>query len=114
MEYAPSSAGALQPDEDQQIIDYLADTQTPEAAAKRKAEADAAASSGKTLVAVKAAPPPVAPAAAVSWVSTYRVSQIRGRVIQSRLLPESDLADDADMSPIDWNCLPNCLQPKHL
>jgi ferredoxin-NADP reductase len=64
--YAAGSGGALQPGEDQQVIDYLADTQTPEAAAKRKAEADAAASSGKSLVPVKAAPAPVAPAAAVS------------------------------------------------
>jgi len=29
--YAADSAGALQPGEDQQIIDYLASTQTPEA-----------------------------------------------------------------------------------
>jgi ferredoxin-NADP reductase len=64
--YAAGSTGALQPGEDQQIIDYLADTQTPEAAAKRQAEANAAASSGKSLVPVKAAPAPVAPAAAVS------------------------------------------------
>ena len=62
VEYAAGSAGALQPGEDRQIIDYLADTQTPEAAAKRKAEADAAALSGRSLVAVKAAPVPVAPA----------------------------------------------------
>jgi hypothetical protein len=64
--YAAGSAGALQPGEDQQVIDYLAETQTPEAAAKRKAEADVAASSGKSLVPVKATPAPVAPAATVS------------------------------------------------
>jgi ferredoxin-NADP reductase len=64
--YAAGSAGALQPGEDQQIINYLADTQTPEAAAKRKAETDAAISAGKSLVAVPAAPVPFDPTAAVS------------------------------------------------
>jgi len=66
VEYAAGSAGALQPGEDQQIIDYLAATQTPEAANKRKAEADAAASSGKSLIAAKATTAPAAPATAAS------------------------------------------------
>src|SRR5262249_23738212 len=34
--YAAGSAGALQPGEDRQIIDYLASAQTPDAASKRK------------------------------------------------------------------------------
>jgi ferredoxin-NADP reductase len=49
--YAAGSAGALRAGEDQQIIDYLTATQTPQAAIKRKAEADAAISTGRSLVA---------------------------------------------------------------
>lgn len=64
--YAAGSAGALQPGEDEQIISYLASNQSPDAAAKRKAEADAAASEGKSLIAGKtgqpAVPSPRAPA----------------------------------------------------
>jgi ferredoxin-NADP reductase len=37
--YAAGSTGALQPGEDQRIIEYLSATQTPEAAAQRKAHA---------------------------------------------------------------------------
>jgi ferredoxin-NADP reductase len=51
VEYAAGSAGALQTGEDQQIIDYLSATQTPQAAGKRKAEADAAISTGRSLIA---------------------------------------------------------------
>jgi hypothetical protein len=53
--YAAGSTGALQPGEDQQIMDYLADTQTPEAVNRRKAQADAASSAGRSLIAEKAA-----------------------------------------------------------
>jgi ferredoxin-NADP reductase len=60
--YAAGSAGALQPGEDQQIIDYLAATQTPEAVAQRKAKASAASSAGLSLIAQKAAAVPAAPA----------------------------------------------------
>ena len=44
--YAAGSAGALQPGEDRQILEYLAATQTPEAANRRKAETGQAAKSG--------------------------------------------------------------------
>ena len=54
--YAAGSAGALQPGEDQQIIDYLSATQTPEAANASRARADAASSDGRSLVAQKAGP----------------------------------------------------------
>jgi ferredoxin-NADP reductase len=57
--YAAGSTGALQPGEDQQIIDYLSATQTPEAVAERKAQAEAASSAGRSLIAKKQ---PVAPA----------------------------------------------------
>jgi ferredoxin-NADP reductase len=53
--YAAGSAGALQPGEDQQIIDYLSATQTPQAAGQRKAQVDAAASAGRSLIAPQAA-----------------------------------------------------------
>ena len=72
--YAAGSAGALQPGEDQQIIDYLAATQTPGAAAKRKAQADAAASSGKSLIAATSAAVPSAPA--TSSASPYEARTI--------------------------------------
>jgi len=64
--YAAGSTGALQPGEDRQIIDYLTATQTPEAASGRKAEADAAASAGKSLIAPKTVPVPAAPARTAS------------------------------------------------
>lgn len=53
--YAAGSAGALQPGEDQEISDYLSATQTPVAVAQRKARADAAASTGRSLIAQKTA-----------------------------------------------------------
>src|SRR5262249_45406781 len=58
VEYAAGSAGALQPGEDRQIIDYLAFAQTPEAANKRKAEAEAAVAAGGSLIPGRAAPVP--------------------------------------------------------
>ena len=64
VEYAAGSANALQPGEDEQIIAYLASNQSPEAAAKRKAEANAAASEGKSLITSK--PAVVSPATAPS------------------------------------------------
>ncbi len=60
--YAAGSAGALQPGEDQQIIEYLAATQTPEAVAQRKARSSAASSAGLSLIARKPAAIPAAPA----------------------------------------------------
>jgi len=48
--YAAGSTGALQPGEDQRIIDFLSTTQTPEAVAQRKAQADAAAAAGQSLI----------------------------------------------------------------
>jgi ferredoxin-NADP reductase/mono/diheme cytochrome c family protein len=55
VEYAAGSTGALQPGEDQQIIEYLSATQTPEAATQRKAQAAAASLSGRNLTGQKAA-----------------------------------------------------------
>src|SRR5215467_1759023 len=55
--YAAGSTGALQPGEDQKIIEYLSATQTPEATTRRKAEADAAAAAGRSLIAQRAATP---------------------------------------------------------
>jgi ferredoxin-NADP reductase/mono/diheme cytochrome c family protein len=49
--YAAGSAGEFQPGEDQQIIAYLSTTQTPEAVNKRKAGAEAASSTGRSLIA---------------------------------------------------------------
>ncbi|HTA43609.1 MAG TPA: photosystem P840 reaction-center cytochrome c-551 [Bryobacteraceae bacterium] len=61
-EYAAGSAGALQPGEDRQIIEYLALAQTPEAADKRKTEAEAALSQRSSIPANTAAAPVPAPA----------------------------------------------------
>jgi hypothetical protein len=52
--YAAGSTGALQPGEDQKIIEYLSATQTHEAVAQRKAQAGAAASAGQSLIAQNA------------------------------------------------------------
>jgi ferredoxin-NADP reductase/mono/diheme cytochrome c family protein len=61
VQYASGSAGALQPGEDEQIISYLSVTQTPEAAKLKRAQVDAASSSGRSLIAqnVNLTPPPV-------------------------------------------------------
>jgi len=50
-------AGAFQPGEDQQIIDFLSATQTPDAVNRRKAQVVAAASAGVSLVIPKAHSP---------------------------------------------------------
>jgi ferredoxin-NADP reductase len=50
VQYAAGSAGALQPGEDRQIIDYLVFAQTPDAANRRKAEAGAALAAGRSLI----------------------------------------------------------------
>jgi ferredoxin-NADP reductase len=62
VEYAAGSAGALEPGEDQQIIDYLSRAQTPDAANRRKAEAAAALPAGRSLIAGSAAAPTPVPA----------------------------------------------------
>lgn len=50
VQYASGSAGALQPGEDEEIIAYLSVTQTPEAANLKRAQVDAASSSGRSLI----------------------------------------------------------------
>jgi ferredoxin-NADP reductase len=57
--YAADGTGALQPREDQQIIDYLSATQTPAAATQRKAQAAAALLAGRSLTGQKAATNPL-------------------------------------------------------
>jgi ferredoxin-NADP reductase/mono/diheme cytochrome c family protein len=61
VQYASGSAGALQPGEDEAIISYLSATQTPQAANLKRAQVDAASSSGRSLIAqqVNPTPPPV-------------------------------------------------------
>ncbi|HLK69310.1 MAG TPA: photosystem P840 reaction-center cytochrome c-551 [Bryobacteraceae bacterium] len=53
VDYAAGSGGALQAGEDQKIIEYLSATQSPEAATQRRAQADAASSAGRSLIADK-------------------------------------------------------------
>jgi ferredoxin-NADP reductase/mono/diheme cytochrome c family protein len=60
-DYAAGSAGAFQPGEDQQIIDYLSSFQTTEAINQRKAQAEAASSAGSSLIAQKADATPLSP-----------------------------------------------------
>jgi ferredoxin-NADP reductase len=55
--YAAGGAGAFQPGEDRQIIAYLSATQTPEAVNRRNAEAAAASSAGRSLVAHETSTP---------------------------------------------------------
>lgn len=57
--YAAGSTGALQPGEDQQVIDYLSATQTPEAAVQRKAQAAAALLAGRNVIGQKTATNPL-------------------------------------------------------
>ena len=71
IQYAAGSTGALQPGEDQQIIDYLSTTQSPEAANRRKAQADAEFP-GRSPSAQKRTSNPLAPA---------RPSQYDGKTI---------------------------------
>jgi ferredoxin-NADP reductase len=59
VDYAAGSKDALQPGEDQQIIDYLSSTQTPEAVKQRKAQADAALLAGQSLITQDAAASPL-------------------------------------------------------
>jgi ferredoxin-NADP reductase len=54
--YAAGSTGALQPGEDQKIVEYLSATQTPDAVARRKAQADASSSAGQSLIAQNSLP----------------------------------------------------------
>jgi hypothetical protein len=62
VQYASGSAGALQPGEDAEIISYLSLTQTPEAANLKKAQVDAASTSGRSLITQKAnLTPPAVP-----------------------------------------------------
>ncbi len=68
--YAAGSAGALQPGEDQKIIDYLSATQTPEAVNLRKDRAAAASSAGQSPVAQKAATLPPILRGAYDWKMT--------------------------------------------
>jgi ferredoxin-NADP reductase len=48
--YASGSSGALQPGEDQKIIDYLSATRSPAAVSQRKAQTSAVVASGKSLI----------------------------------------------------------------
>ena len=58
--YASGSTGALQPGEEEQIVDYLSATQTPAAATQRKAQAAAAASiAGRSVIGQKPAANPL-------------------------------------------------------
>jgi ferredoxin-NADP reductase/mono/diheme cytochrome c family protein len=51
VDYAAGSTGAFHPGEDQRIIEFLSATQSPAAVSQRKAQADAAAATGRSLVA---------------------------------------------------------------
>jgi ferredoxin-NADP reductase len=70
--YAAGSTGAIRPGEDQRIIEYLSTTQTPEAVAQRKAQADAAAAGGESLI---------APSASVMPASSPEPSRDVGKTI---------------------------------
>ncbi|MCU1257362.1 MAG: Ferredoxin-NADP reductase [Bryobacterales bacterium] len=60
--FAEGSGNAFQPGEDQQIIDYLSATQTPDAVNRRKAQVAAASSAGRSMVQQKPAAAPDRPA----------------------------------------------------
>lgn len=62
VDYAAGSTGAFHPGEDQQIIEFLSTTQSPDAVNQRKAQADAAATAGRSLVAQGETPAPQSPA----------------------------------------------------
>jgi Photosystem P840 reaction-centre cytochrome c-551 len=65
VDYAAGSTGAFHSGEDQQIIEFLSATQSPEAVNQRTAQADGAAAAGRSLIAqndTTGAPPPPAPA----------------------------------------------------
>ena len=59
---AADSAGAFQPGEDEQIIAYLSDTQTPDAVDQRRARVAAASSAGQSMVAHRVAATTAPPA----------------------------------------------------
>ena len=54
-DYAAGSTAALQAEDQKQIIDYLSNTQTPDAVKQRKAQVDSALSTGPGLIAQTAA-----------------------------------------------------------
>ncbi len=60
--FAEGSSNAFQSGEDEQIIAYLSATQTPEAVNRKKAQAAAASSAGRSMVAPKAGAAPGQPA----------------------------------------------------
>jgi ferredoxin-NADP reductase len=55
--FAEGSGNAFQPGEDEQIVAYLSATQTPDAVNRRKAQATAASSAGRSMVAKPAVAP---------------------------------------------------------
>jgi len=57
--YAAGSTGALQPEEEQQIIEYLSATQTPEGVAQRKAQAATPPAAGPSVITESAPTAPV-------------------------------------------------------
>ena len=65
--YAAGSAGALQPGEDKQIIDYLSAAQTPDAVSQRKAQVAEASSAGRSMVTQEAAATPDQPQRAAGY-----------------------------------------------
>src|SRR5579863_1532861 len=69
--FAADSAGAFQPGEDEQIIAYLSDTQTPDAVDQRRARVAAASSAGRSMV-----PQTVAATTAPPAPSRYNGSMI--------------------------------------
>ena len=90
--YAAGSTGALQPGEDERIIEYLSRTQTPEAAAQRKAQADAAASAGQSLIAQSAPVMPASPAEGSRYdrktIGFVSLVCLAGLVLVIRRVPE--------------------------
>jgi ferredoxin-NADP reductase len=67
--FAEGSGNAFQPGEDEQIIAYLSATQTPDAVDRRKAQAAAASSTGRTPVTQRAVVAPDQPAPNSSYDS---------------------------------------------
>jgi ferredoxin-NADP reductase/mono/diheme cytochrome c family protein len=74
--YAADSKDAIQPGEDRQIIDYLSATQTPEAVARRKAQADAAAAGGRSLITQNTASQGPAAQSSFDWKAVGFVSLV--------------------------------------
>jgi ferredoxin-NADP reductase len=100
-DYAAGSKAALQAEEQKQIIDYLSNTQTPEAVKQRKAQVDSALSTGPGLIAQTAAaglPPPIPAsrydAKAIGFISLVALGMItlivrrpRARAVAPALAP---------------------------